>query len=259
MRELLIAALICAAVLGLPAPPQGTSSASGPGPAVQLYRVELVQAAPGRLLELIDLLRTHAALVEAAGDTPPFWMRHSQGDRWDLLLLYPMGNYLEYYSAERVARRARAEAAAPELAARIRAAIAWQEDAFMYGPPLDALKAAFANAGFFHVEMMHALPGKLAELRTEREMESAFQKQLHRPELFIFVRDQGAAWDILSIDFYRDLKHYAESADIPAEQQEAAARAAGFPSASQIGPYLRTLIASHHDTLAVALSPAPRK
>ncbi|HVS74137.1 MAG TPA: hypothetical protein VHE23_01835 [Candidatus Acidoferrales bacterium] len=259
MRALLIGALLCAAVAGLAAAPAERPAVGAAGSAENyLYRVELVQAAPGRLLELIELLRTQAALVEAAGDTPPFWMRHSQGDRWDLLLLYPMGSYMEYYSAERVARRVRAENLA-SIAARIQLVTAWQEDVFMFGPQLDALKAAFANAGFFHVEMMHALPGKLSELRTERDMESAYQKQLHRPELFIFVRDQGAAWDILSIDFYRDLKHYSESADIPAEQQEASARAAGFPSASQIGPYLRTLIASHHDTLAVAISPASKK
>src|SRR5262249_42448365 len=157
---------------------------------------------------------------------------------------YPMGSYAEYFRAERVARRENS----PELkttAARIQLATAWREDVFMFGPPLDALKAAFANSAFFHVEMLHALPGKLADLRREREMESAYQKHLRRPELFIFSRDQGAAWDILSIDFYRDLKHYAESVDIPAEQQEAAARAAGFVSAAQIGPYLRILITYH--------------
>jgi hypothetical protein len=260
MRALLIGALLCTAAAGLSAAPAVRPAVGTAGSAENyLYRVEQVQAAPGRLLELIELYRPRAAVLEAGGDAAPFWMRHSQGDRWDLLLLYPMGSYTDFYRSERVARRTKAEAAAPELAARIRAAIAWREDIFMYGPPLDAVRVAFAGAGFFHVEMMHALPGKLAELRKERDMESAYQKQLHRPELFIFVRDQGATWDILSIDFYRDLKHYAESADIPAEQQEAAARAAGFPSASQIGPYLRTLIASHHDTLAVARSPAPKK
>jgi hypothetical protein len=157
-----------------------------------------------------------------------------------------------------VARRSRAEDLAA-IAARIQLATAWREDVFMFGPPLDSLKAVFANAGFFHVEMLNALPGKLADLRKEREMESAYQKQLHRPELFIFWRDQGAAWDILSIDFYRDLNHYAESADIPADHQEAAARAAGFSSAAQIGPYLRSVIANHHDTLAVAIPPPPKK
>lgn len=257
MRGFMIAALLGVGIAGLNAAPERSASLAGEGQTAALYRVELVQAAPGKLLELIELLRARSMAMGAAGDVLPFWMRHSQGDRWDLLLIHPMGSYSEYYSAERIAWRARAETAAAELRARIEQNVAWEEDVFMYGPPLDALKAAFAGAGFFHVEMLHALPGKFGDLRKEREMESAYQKQLHRPELFIFWRDQGAAWDILSLDFYRDLKHYAESADIPAEQQEAAARAAGFASAAQIGPYLRSLIAYHHDTLAVAVAAAP--
>jgi hypothetical protein len=76
---------------------------------------------------------------------------------------------------------------------------------------------------------------------------------LGRPQNLIFVRDQGAAWDVFTIGFYRDLKHYAQSADIPQADQESAARAAGFESASRIGPYLRALISSHHDTLAVGV------
>src|SRR5713101_1717961 len=146
MRALLIGALLCAVVAGLAAAPAKRPAVGAAGSAENyLYRVELVQAAPGELLGLIELLRTHAAMIEAAGDTPPFWMRHSQGDRWDLLLLYPMGSYTEFYRSERVARRAKTEAAVPELAARIRAAITWQEDVFMFGPQLDAVKAAFAG------------------------------------------------------------------------------------------------------------------
>lgn len=84
-------------------------------------------------------------------------------------------------------------------------------------------------------------------------MENAYQKALNRPQNFIFVRDQGAAWDVFTLGCYRDLKHYAESADIAEKDQEAAAKAAGFEAANRIGPYLRTLIAQHHDTLAVSV------
>jgi hypothetical protein len=224
-----------------------------------LYRAEMVQAAPGKILELIDLYRTHVALTVAGGDPAPLWMRHSQGDRWDLLLLYPMGAYTEFYSAERVARRKKAEDSSPGLAGRIRQEIAWHEDLFVYGAPLETLRAAFDGAKFFHVEMIRALAGRQADLYKEREMESAYQKFLNRPELFIFVRDRGAAWDLFSIDFYRDIKHYAESADISAEKQLTAARAAGYADADQIGPNFRAVIADHHDTLAVALAPIPSK
>ncbi|HSM79707.1 MAG TPA: hypothetical protein VLT57_18845, partial [Bryobacteraceae bacterium] len=64
---------------------------------------------------------------------------------------------------------------------------------------------------------------------------------------------QGAAWDIFTIGVFHDLKHFAASADVPAQDQEAAAKAAGFEAPSQIGPYLRRFIREHHDTLAVAV------
>jgi len=101
--------------------------------------------------------------------------------------------------------------------------------------------------------MFHALPGRLSDLEREREMENAYLRALGRPQNAIFVRDQGGSWDLFTIGFYRDLKHYAESADIPEASQESAAKAAGFEGARAIGPYLRTLIGSHHDTLAVAI------
>jgi hypothetical protein len=67
------------------------------------------------------------------------------------------------------------------------------------------------------------------------------------------MRESGAAWDLFTVGFYRDLKHYAESADISESLQEEAARAAGFESTRAIGPYLRSLIRLHHDTLAGAV------
>jgi hypothetical protein len=215
-----------------------------------LYRVTLVQAAPGKLLDLIDLYKARAAAYQAAGDEAPLWMRHSQGDHWDLMVLYPMGSYTDFYQAERIAKRRQA---AGKLEDKIQENVAWQEDLFTYGPALADLRKAFANGGFFHIEMFIALPGKFDDLYKEREMENAYAKALKEPENFIFVRDQGAAWDIFTIGVFRDLKHYAESADVPAKDQESAAKAAGFEAPSQIGPYLRRFIREHHDTLAVAV------
>src|SRR5437879_679030 len=70
-----------------------------------LYKATLVQAAPGKILEVIDLVKTISDEMKQAGTHPPIWMRHSQGDRWDLLLLFPMGSYGEYYGREKVGRR----------------------------------------------------------------------------------------------------------------------------------------------------------
>jgi len=225
------------------------SSASAAEP-TYLYKAKLIQAAPGKLLDVIDLLKTAQAGYREAGDEQPLLMRHSQGDRWDLMNLIPMNNYVEYYSRERTAKRAQA---LKELQTKLDELVAWQEDVFVYGPPLAELRKAFSSSTFFHVEMFDSLAGKQSELFKEREMENAYLKALKRPENFIFVRDQGAAWDLFTLGAYRDLKHYAESAGIPETEQEAAAKAAGFEAANRIGPYLRTLINSHHDTLAVSV------
>jgi hypothetical protein len=239
-RYLAILLLLCCAVPAL--------AAENP----YLYKVSLVQAAPGKLLDLIDLYKARAVAYQAAGDELPLWMRHSQGDHWDLMILFPMGSYTDFYQGGRISKRKQSEQAST-LEEKIRENIAWQEDLFAYGPPLADLRKAFANGGFFHVEMFVSLPGKFADLYKEREMENAYAKALKEPENFIFVRDQGAAWDIFTIGVFRDLKHYAESADVPAKDQEAAAKAAGFEAPSQIGPYLRRFIREHHDTLAVAI------
>src|SRR5882762_5659272 len=70
-----------------------------------LYKVSLVQAAPGKLLDLIDLYKARALELKQAGDEAPLWMRHSQGDHWDLMVLFPVGSYSEYYQHERITKR----------------------------------------------------------------------------------------------------------------------------------------------------------
>jgi hypothetical protein len=222
-----------------------------------LYKALFLRAAPGKLLDAIALYKGRMAVYDASGDARPFLMRHSQGDQWDLMLLFPMDSWTTYFSAERVAKRDRAgrEAGVPqtEFARRFYEAVAWHEDIFVEGPPLEEVRKRWDNAGFFHVEMFISLAGKQADLRREREMENKYLEGVGRSGNLIFTHDQGAAWDLFTIGFYRDLPHYAESAGIPPEKAEASARAAGFRGAADIGPYLRTLIASHHDTLCVAV------
>jgi hypothetical protein len=216
-----------------------------------LYKTSLVQAAPGRILDVIEVYKTLAAEQARAGnDEPLLMMRHSQGDRWDLLLLFPMSSYLEYYQSGRIAKRKASEQAIYD---KLAAAIAWQEDVFVFGPPLAQVRKEFTDAGLFHVEMFESLPGKETELYKQREMENIFSGKLNEPQNLIFTRDQGAAWDVFTIGCFRNLKQYAQSEDVSKADQEAAAKLAGFESASQIGPYLRTLISLHHDTLAVAV------
>ena len=231
--------------------------APSPSPALDtnryLYRATLIQAAPGKLLDLVDLYKTGWPATKDGGDEPPFAMRHSQGDRWDLLLLFPMGSWGDYYAPERIRRREQARAASTAALARLNDDLSWTEDVFVIGPPLEAVRGRLADAGFFHVEMFEALPGKLAGLYRQREMENAYLQALSLPQNLIFVREAGAAWDLFTIGAYRDLKHYAANGDAPEAKQDEAAKAAGFEGVKAIGPYLRTLISLHHDTLAVSV------
>jgi hypothetical protein len=240
----------------LPRPAGAAGVAPAPSP-VYLYRATFVRAAPGRLLELIDLYKSRMGVMDAAGDERPLWWRHMEGDQWDLMLLYPIGSYTEYYAKERVARRDKAAAASPlsaeEFARKLGECTAWHEDVFVTGPPLGAVKKEFNAAAFYHLEIFVALPGKLDDLYREREMENVYQVGIGRPATMTFVRDQGAAWDMFSLGCYRDLKQWAATGDIPKEAKEAAARRAGFPGADAIGPTMRTFIAMHRDTIGNAI------
>lgn len=208
----------------------------------QLYRTVMLRAAPGELTAVIDAIKEQMPRWQAQYPAGPWWMRHSQGDQWDLLLLFPMD--------VSVGDRWGADTA---FEAALLPRIAWREELFVHGPPLEHLAARFDGAGYFHIEIFVALAGKRDELLDERRMENAYLEGTGRAANEIFTRVAGAAWDSYTLGFYRDLKHYAESADVTLEEQERAAVAAGFASAAAIGPTLRTLIASHHDTLAVAV------
>jgi hypothetical protein len=222
-----------------------------------LYKATFVRGAPGKLLDLIDLYKNQMNVYDTAGDERPFWWRHTQGDQWDLMLLFPMESFTEYYSPDRVKKRRQAAnnsgLSAKAFDRKFKACSSWHEDIFVFGPPLEKVKTEFKDSAYYHIEIFIALAGKHEELYKERQMENAYQMALGRPWNMIFVRDQGASWDIFTLGCYRSLKHWAESEGIPQEKREAAARAAGFESPAAIGPYMRTLILMHRDTMGVAI------
>jgi hypothetical protein len=173
------------------------------------------------------------------------------------MILTPMGSYVDYYAKSRVAKRDKAAGAAglswADFARKLDACSSWKEDVFVYGPPLEFVKKQFEGMGYFHIEIMLSLPGKQAELYKEREMENVYGVAGGRPYNMVFVRDQGASWDIYTLGCYRDLQHWAAPSGLTKEQREAAAKKAGFESADAIGPYMRTLIDFHRDTMGVAI------
>ena len=261
MRNLRRMAAIGAVIIAIMAiTAAAASEVTGPPPStkpVYLYKTTFVRAAQGKLLDLIALYKERVAVIEAAGDARPFWWRHTQGDQWDLMILTPMGSYTDYYAKGRVARRDKAAAAAglswSDFARKLDACSSWKEDVFVMGPALEFVKKAFEGTAYYHLEIMVSLPGKQDELFKEREMENVYGVESGRPYNMIFVRDQGASWDIYTLGCYRDLQHWAQPSPLTKEQRDAAARKAGFESADAIGPYMRTLIDFHRDTMGVAI------
>jgi len=255
----------CVAVLALSRLAPSVGAQAGP-PAPDtgdyLYRFVIVQAAPGKLLDLIELYRSRMPVIAAGGDELPFIVRHSQGDHWDLCIIYPSGSWADYYSRERMAKRQAAGDASgvpnAEFARRFYSMISWHEDLYAAGPPLEVFRAHARGMGLAHFEMLLALPGKREELVKERQMENVFNRERGRGGTLIFVHDQGAAWDVITLGVYRDWRHYAESETIPAEVSAAAAKKAGFAGPDAIGPYMRTLISTHRDTLGPILPAPPR-
>ena len=208
-----------------------------------VYRAHFLRAAPGHLTELIELYRGRIEVLTTAGEAAPVFMRHSQGDQWDLMVLSSVGSMADYFSETNVEGRS-------EFESSLRAITAWQEELFVAGPPADTLAARNAEAGFYHVEVFRAFPGKYDELVRQREMENLYYHATERDGNLIFTRLSGSAWDTFTIGFYRDIEHFVETPDLPPETFEQAAVDAGFESRGSIGTYLRTLIDEHHDTLA---------
>jgi hypothetical protein len=259
--------LLCAAIAALPpraagqpsgsdeptrmaapsAPAEGQQPSSGPTGDV-LYRLTLLRAAPGRYTELLAEVR--GRLRPAGRTRPGLAFRHSQGDQWDFALLLPLLAPPESSSpAPGSSRDVESEALAAPFT---EAFVAWQEDELVRGPSFE-LVPGFLDGGLYHFEMFDAAAGRLAELVREREMENAYLAGVGRPRNLIFTRQFGAAWDVFTIGAYRDWRHYAERDLVTPEKSRTAARAAGFESDEAVGPYMRSLILFHHDTLATPI------
>ncbi|MCB0655890.1 MAG: hypothetical protein KDC57_07135 [Saprospiraceae bacterium] len=211
-----------------------------------LYKCTTVQAAPGQLMALIDHLKTDLDKVRQSGEEPAYMFRHQQGDRWDLMILAPIGNYSDYFTSQA------AQILEHPYGSDYYNYVALQEEGFVRGPNLDLFRQTWQNNTYFHAEMFVALPGKHEELYREREMENAYSQARGGIYNMIFTKENGFVWDIFTLGGYRDFKHYAET-QMSTADKETAARQAGFESAAAIGPYLRSLINYHHDTLGAKI------
>jgi hypothetical protein len=232
-------------------------AAQAPTEGHDLYNVTMLRAAPGHYPELIEALRISFEYHADAGDGAPFFMRHSQGDQWDFMLIYPMGGLASYHHPDRIRARQEVWGTEPAIAlnARIASLTAWQEEWFARSIPLEAMTRRFEGMGLFHIEMFAGLPGKRAELLEQRRMENRYYTHLGRQLNVLFTRAGGPNWDAMTIGFHLDLQAFADAgAQFSSEQQNEAALVAGFESVNTIGPYLRSLLSYHRDTFAVPVN-----
>ena len=240
---------VTAAYLCLP------TSALGQTEGDYLYNVTTLRAAPGHFTELRSVLEESIPIHEEAGDQAPFWIRHSQGDQWDFMLIYPIGDFSSYYAADRIRSRASAWETGQGLtfSERLSDLVSYREEWFARSVDVDEMTRRFEGMGLLHVEMFAGLPEKRPELLEQRRMENRYYEHLDRQQNVLFVREAGTNWDAMTIGFFEDLQAFAEAGTVHSgAQQDEAARAAGFDGIDQVGPYLRSLIDYHHDTLAVS-------
>ena len=220
----------------------------------QLYRVKLIRAAPGDLLEVIEEIKSDIGNHADFGIQKPYLMRHSQGDQWDLLFIYPIKSLSKHFSKSAINKRKKSKTLGKKYGDSFFRKISTHQEAVFTGPTKKQFSKWFEEFSYYHVEIFTALAGKQKELLKQRKMENVYLKELKRRPNFIFTKVTGGQWDIFTIGFYKNLKDYASSGDHnTAKDREDAAKKAGFESTSTIGSYLREFLLEHHDTLAGAV------
>jgi hypothetical protein len=193
------------------------------------YRVTTLRASPGHLETLIGEVKAYRQRMRGR----VIIMRHSQGDQWDLLLLEPAGSD---------------PAKAEDFGALVdfqQGLLAGSDSSFRQ------LKASADDTSLYHIEMFHALAGKKRALVDQRVRENQYLQLTGQTTNAIFVTSFGSDVDVFTIGFHKDMRAFATGPSVSDAAAEKAARDAGFKNRADLGFYLRSLLISHHDTLAV--------
>ena len=196
--------------------------------AADSYRVTTLRASPGQFEALLRLASRYRD--ERQGEV--ILMRHSQGDQWDLMLLEPAGANAvagkDFSSLVDFQHNFLADSASP-----------WAD-----------VKKSAATAGLYHIEMFHALAGKKAGLIDQRHRENRYLMNTGQTTNTVFVTTFGSDVDVFTVGFHADMNAFAKGPTVSDEQAEDVAKQAGFKDRADLGFYLRSLLISHHDTLA---------
>lgn len=206
------------------------------------YLIETMRAAPGKLEKVIKDLKS---IDWVAVKIPkPLIMRHSQGDQWDIMLVGPA----DY------PRCGDDQACLKEYEKIVD--MVKQDLDFFHGftasssTSWEAIKERNKDTGLYHIEMFHAAAGKHNELLKQRKMENDYLVAAGVEANFIFKTTFGSDVDSFTLGMHKDLTSFAYWPDGPNEKFEKLAKDAGFKNRADISYYLRSLIISHHDTLA---------
>jgi hypothetical protein len=202
-------------------------------PARELYHIHVVQAAPGKLPELIDTYLKGPGPRPGDPQVDPLILRHREGAEWDVVVITPVG---ADYSAT-------AEAPPPEVLKfneTVAGLAAWHSDTIAAGPPWTVVQQALvptrsAQPAVFVVSDYRSLPGHRPQLR--RTLDQIAAASPGRSAVFSHV--EGAAWNFFTVTRYDSWAAMGESTQPGASAQP------------DLGLDLRQHLAVHHDTVAV--------
>jgi hypothetical protein len=233
-RSFSIAGLVLLAVPAVQAQTPATG-AKRPVPVgfSQIYHVNFVQAAPGKLGELQKIMTAPAP--GATSSEHVLFLRHREGSPWDFVTIEHIGD------------KATVETGWPGPARELRA---WHEDTFVAGPPWDVFAKAMGidgkqGEGVYVVSMYRGAAGHRAQLDDTLQKVLASAAKPDRGVLLQHV--EGGNWDSLVINRYDSWQEFAaDMGDTTSEQRE---QRAGLTQGA--GLALREHAGFHNDTIAV--------
>jgi hypothetical protein len=188
MKSGVIVGAVLLAVAG-GSPPAGAQET----PNLELYHVQFVKAAPGKLGALIE---AHLkAPADPADAEPPLIFRHAQGDDWQLMILSPMGK-------EHTIRAEQPSAAQQQFIQQLRGLSARHDDTITLGPPWAQARKVLLGDGeagaVYIVSAFEPVPGQRQQLLkalTEGPNADA-------STTLILQHLEGAPWQLLTITRY---------------------------------------------------------
>ena len=237
MRRVLAAAVLtlAASLLALgQAANQQTGQAQAAAP--ELYYIHVVQAAPGKLTELIDAYRNGPAPAANEPQFTPIILRHREGSEWDMIVITPLGKQTTISAAP-------PPQAVQDYFQRLLPLSAWHSDTFATGPSWAEVQKALVPAkveeAVYVVSDYRSTAGHRPQLR--QVLDRNAQDTPGRGVLFAHA--EGAPWNFLAVVRYDSWA----AIDAPPPQRPGEQRV-------DAGLALREHMAVHHDTIAAYVS-----